>query len=318
MNADIMEIPNYPNLRLCKDKSVVILDDDYCGSRIITSDLMKFRYHGETLYIQELANIVYYGLRDPMKFKDAPYQIINDTDIELFDIVFRKIKDFLDGYYISSDGIVYSSKRHMLRRRNIDDDGYVRISFSHKGMTNIGIHRLVYSTWIGPIPDGHVIDHRNNRKWDNSYTNLVPITAMENSRKAANDGMYRSDFHWDEDMVRYVCEMMRNDVSIKDIAASLGISPSDRKLYKNFRNQLYSFRQPNPRAWKDIVTQYDLSSYSGNVRPDSRYRDCDIVYMRELYAAGYTIPEIAQIFDTHTSAYLSKLIRGIKRKNIRY
>ena len=232
------------------------------------------------------------------------------------DRVFKKMRIALPGYFISDNGIIYSTHRCRLRKQEIDCDGYHRISFPYSDMTHMAIHRLVYESWVGAIPKGYVIDHRDAKKWHNYYKNLQVKTAAENSRKATIDGAYTKTMQWTPDIVDSVCQMMVANERIKDIASKFGITPDNKREYKNFRNQLYTIRRGN-NAWKDISSKYDFSKYDGNMRPDSRYTDSEILRMREMYANGDSIEEIANAFGEFPTGYFGRLVKGEKRKIIK-
>ena len=53
------------------------------------------------------------------------------------------------------------------------------------------IHRLVYETFVGVIPEGMVINHINGVKTDNRLSNLELCTYKENSRHAVEMGFYK-------------------------------------------------------------------------------------------------------------------------------
>ena len=53
------------------------------------------------------------------------------------------------------------------------------------------VHRIIWISQHGMIPEGYVVDHINNDKTDNRITNLQLLTSKDNSAKAAEDGMYR-------------------------------------------------------------------------------------------------------------------------------
>ena len=306
----LFDIPFHEGFQIDIQGNIHIISEN----KIIPLSLMKFRWNGKTLYTVELYNLTFYGVKDPINYK--MHSKIDSESILVNNIKFKKIPIHLDGYYISDFGAVYSLHRNRLRKLEIDRDGYIRISFPYNNMTHMAIHRLVYAAWVGKIPEGYVIDHIDNIKWNNHYTNLQAITFAENSRKAATDGLYKSSIDWNEEKVQLVCEMMEANYSIKDIAAKFNITPQDHTLYKNFRNQLYNFRK-HQRSWIDITSKFNFDNYDGFLRPDSKYRDSEILEMRELYAAGYSMTEIADIFHTNLDNYLSKLIRGKKRKKIK-
>lgn len=64
-----------------------------------------------------------------------------------------------------------------------DKDGYKEYSLSLGSPRKIKYvrgHRLVFTTWIGDIPDGYVIDHVNHHRDDNSLCNLRLFTYKQN------------------------------------------------------------------------------------------------------------------------------------------
>lgn len=50
------------------------------------------------------------------------------------------------------------------------------------------VHRLVYETFFGEIPEGMVIDHINGIRDDNRIENLRCITQSENAMNAQSNG----------------------------------------------------------------------------------------------------------------------------------
>jgi len=307
----IFDIPFYPKFKIDKDFNIYIDDEDKI-TKVTSSE--RFIFEGKEYFVRELIDLSFYGVRN--RFLYEFHTRIDDDIILINGDEFKKIPNLLDGsYYISNYGAIYSTHRNRLRKQEIDRDGYHRVSFPYNDLTHIAIHRLVYASWIGPIPKDKVIDHKDDHKWNNHYENLQAITAFENSRKAAINGAYCKNFHWTEDNVHAVCKMMQDNMLVKDIANKFGITPEDTVEYKRFRNQLYHIRKGD-RSWRDISSQYDLSNYTGNIRPDSKYRNEEILEMRKLYQGGISITDIAKIYHDPDIIYISKLIRGLKRKRV--
>lgn len=95
-------------------------------------------------------------------------------------IINEKIfKPYDKTYYISEYGDVYSTYSKKILKHNIDINGYHRVDIHGK---HIKIHRLVYCTWVGNIDTDKQINHIDDNKNNNHYTNLYAGTQKENIR----------------------------------------------------------------------------------------------------------------------------------------
>ena len=96
-----------------------------------------------------------------------------------------EFKKYDDCYYVSANGDVYSTHKKGLLKHDIDLDGYHRVGIHNR---HVKIHRLVYTTWIGPIPDGMQINHRDDDKEHNHYTNLYAGSQKQNIQDCIRNG----------------------------------------------------------------------------------------------------------------------------------
>ncbi len=100
----------------------------------------------------------------------------------------------LPDYWISNEGIVYSTKisprynpkgeMRILRPRT-HPSGYLYIGcFKGKGPNKVRlwrrVHRVVAQTFIGKIPKGKEINHLDGDKHNNNINNLEIVTRQEN------------------------------------------------------------------------------------------------------------------------------------------
>lgn len=89
---------------------------------------------------------------------------------------------------ISEDGKVFSRSLNRFRVLTINAVGYPVFSFKSscdgKRITYL-LHRAVAETFLGPIPKGKVVNHKNGIKSDCSLSNLEVVTYRENSIHAA-------------------------------------------------------------------------------------------------------------------------------------
>jgi hypothetical protein len=98
-----------------------------------------------------------------------------------------------NGYFIDTDGNVWTTKKFKGR------DGLTKLTLSKKktgylyaniywGKANnerssLRVNRIVYQTFVSCIPDGYIVDHRNDIKSDNRLENLQLLTPKENTEK---------------------------------------------------------------------------------------------------------------------------------------
>jgi hypothetical protein len=84
---------------------------------------------------------------------------------------------------VSNDGLVRKVNGMILNPQL--RDGYLHITRKAKHITkHITIHSLVAETFIGLRPEDMVIDHIDENKVNNHYTNLRYLTNIENSLRS--------------------------------------------------------------------------------------------------------------------------------------
>ena len=86
--------------------------------------------------------------------------------------------------YVSKLGNVYRydklAKQYVICSQH-NHNGYKRITVFKPSKKNLRVHRLVWETFCGTIPDGYVIDHINTVRTDNRLENLRCVTVKENN-----------------------------------------------------------------------------------------------------------------------------------------
>lgn len=82
--------------------------------------------------------------------------------------------------YVSSNGSVYRKDKNGILHicAQFSNHGYMRVTCA--GHKKIFVHRLVYETFNGEIPEGMQIDHINNKRDDNRIENLRVVMPKEN------------------------------------------------------------------------------------------------------------------------------------------
>ena len=100
----------------------------------------------------------------------------------LYQISDDSTKVFRKGYWVTQKNKHGEYKRFMKPKEckmTIDSEGYYAVSIEGKRQR---LHRIIYETFIGEIPDGCVIDHKNGNKLDNSLDNLRAVPQRVNAR----------------------------------------------------------------------------------------------------------------------------------------
>ena len=95
------------------------------------------------------------------------------------------------GYFVSNTGKVFTNKKtssretiplKQMKTRFLKGE---RVKFRDNGKAKqISVHRLVWETFMGPIPEKLVIDHIDGNRNNNHLTNLQCITYSENTKRA--------------------------------------------------------------------------------------------------------------------------------------
>jgi hypothetical protein len=86
------------------------------------------------------------------------------------------------GYRVSSLGRLYGRRGRQLAGYR-DKDGYHCVAVGPRGRsTAIKVHRAVAAAFVGPIPEGMQVNHKNGVKDDNRVENLEIVTPAENTR----------------------------------------------------------------------------------------------------------------------------------------
>jgi len=159
-----------------------------------------------------------------------------------------------DGYGVSSDGRVWTSKNAPNRWREMKPAitkpgkkcirGYLQIIFRSNGLRKaFKVHRLVVEAFIGEIGLGYEVNHIDGVKTNNDLSNLEIVTHTQNMAHAKRHGLMvrpmnkRGSAHWaaklDEGKVRDIRKAL-ND-SLEDsvsLAVKYGVSQSLIKQIK--------------------------------------------------------------------------------------
>lgn len=84
--------------------------------------------------------------------------------------------------YVTENGLVYRKTRTgiLLQCKQTNYNGYLKICVFKPIQKYVRVHRVVWETFIGEIPDGYEIDHIDGNKQNNALSNLRCVTHKDN------------------------------------------------------------------------------------------------------------------------------------------
>lgn len=220
---------------------------------------------------------------------------------------FKEILNF-KRYFISDNGIVFDSYKMRFLNHKLNNDGYhvVRLCDDIGRCKTKYVHRLVYQTWVGEIPEGMELDHIYS-KAKNGICDIEPVTHLENIRRAHKAGYY-SD-HTKEDVIE-ICDLLQSGMRPYEICKKKGFHNGDSD-YCRMLSFIYSIR--NGETWNDISKNYKFpptNIYGGRVHSDEKIHE-----ICRLLESGYSQKEIEHMTGVKCQ-YVSNIRQGKVRRNI--
>lgn len=155
-----------------------------------------------------------------------------------------------DGYYVTKSGKVITTKVKGGQGRinifqprehcyKVDKDGYLEVCLSFiENNRHIRkyyrVHRLVYETLMGDIPQELTIDHIDANPQNNSIENLQILTRENNTRKALKNK---------KSPKRFMYQLYKNNIYVgtfdrKELEKNIGLKGKDFYQDTNNKKQL--------------------------------------------------------------------------------
>ena len=147
--------------------------------------------------------------------------------------IWKDIPGYEGIYQASSLGRIRSFKRNkaIILKPGRSKNGYYNVVLCLNSVgKNAIVHRLVWTTFNGPIPEGLQINHLNENKSDNRLENLSLCTPKENTNYGT--GIERSH----KQLRKPVIQFDKNGIFIKEWSSSYEIQRQLGYLASNIRS----------------------------------------------------------------------------------
>ena len=148
--------------------------------------------------------------------------------VKLFNTIMKeqwKQSDFADGRYIISNlGRIINCTTGGFVKPMINNSGYYKLtnSFSKE---NCYIHREVAKLFIGNIPEGFIVNHKDGNKLNNSVYNLEIVSQSSNIKHSLQILRYGRIKLFDSDKDS-IANLLSKNVKISRIAELYGVHKS--------------------------------------------------------------------------------------------
>lgn len=206
-------------------------------------------------------------------------------------------------YFICEDGNIYNDKTcRFMTQNSLDSNGrrYVCLSINNNPIRK-PIHRLVAEVFIRHIEEGETVDHKDNNKLNNHFTNLEIISREENVRRfISKNKIYEK---YSDEFVRELLALLKEGKYYKDVA----------DLYKIDYSYLYQLSHGKIRV--KLFNEFSPLPISATRRTKHRAFLDKYDELASLIKDGFSNKEICEIMSVQNNNANSKVIMRI-RKNL--
>jgi len=145
------------------------------------------------------------------------------------------------GYFVTKEGLVFSSKTNKFLKFSYDKQGYQRVGIYIGGykQKTIKVHRLVAKAFIANPLNKKDVNHKDGNKSNNNVNNLEWCTRSENIKHAFDNNLKTiTEKQIDGVKARFSKKVIDTNTgviynSLKDVSVAFNISYSS--LINNFR-----------------------------------------------------------------------------------
>lgn len=192
-------------------------------------------------------------------------------------------------YNIDTEGNIYNLEGHKLSYY-ISNSGYYRVTlFINHKRTKWSVHRLMAETYIGPIPENYVVNHKNGNRLDNRIDNIEIVSHQDNTAHASRYNLYRHG----ENFYR----TKHSAVKVAKVCTLLQMGYSDSEISKRipeFKPRTVSSIRSG-ESWKSVSHSYFIPRRFGKLRT-SGLNDQEIRFLTMRIIEGAEDDEIMRLF----------------------
>lgn len=143
----------------------------------------------------------------------------------------KPIKTYEGLYEVTEEGEVFSLRRHKFLK-TYRGANYIQVFLSKAGISRLFlVHRLVADAFVGEIPVGMIVNHRDGNKHNNHFLNLEIVTYSENNQHARRTGLNptlygsgTSNAKLSESAIPLIREFIKNGVTQGEVAKFFAVT----------------------------------------------------------------------------------------------
>ena len=152
------------------------------------------------------------------------------------EVKWADVNGFEGLYMVNTCGDVYSIKRELVMKQQLNDQGYCKVTLYKNQKKYVRyVHRLVALAFIDNPNDKNEVNHINGNKQHNDAGNLEWCTGLENVRHGMKSGLITFKVTDEQILSAY----NDNTLSIRQLCLKLNISPAGNN-YKRISRLLNS------------------------------------------------------------------------------
>ena len=147
----------------------------------------------------------------------------------------KEIKQY-PNYFVTKEGLVFSSKTNKFLKFSYDQQGYQRVGLyvgNYKSKT-IKVHRLVAETFIDNIENKKDVNHIDGNKANNNIFNLEWCTRSENIKHAFKNGLSKIS----ENQKNRFIQMTKSQILANNPAARKLINTETGEIFDTIKEVL--------------------------------------------------------------------------------